>query len=107
MKKFNYDDLQPHVEMLVDALENRGACASGLPYANGVKEQAELYRTLLENIRNKSMSFETLLYDLQDYKSKTLDLSGNNQRYRIESILAALDTYMIKEYNKHNQIRKD
>ena len=22
MKKFNYEDLQPHVEMLIDALEN-------------------------------------------------------------------------------------
>jgi hypothetical protein len=100
--KFKYEDLQPHIEMVIDALENRGACASGLPYDFGVTDQAKLYRTLLENVRNKSMFFETLLYNLQDYKYKTLELAGNNQRYRITQILNSLDIYFVKEYNKHN-----
>jgi len=102
MKKFSYEDLQPHIEMLIDALENKGSCASGLPYSNGVKEQAQLYRTLLSFVRSGNHTLELLMQDLYDYRHRTMALVGNNQRYRIGQILNALDSYMVKEYNKHN-----
>ena len=102
MKKFSYEDLQPHVEMLIDALENRGPCPSGMPHATGVNEMAAEYRALLGQVRNGLLEFERVLHNLQDYKFKTLELTGNNQRHRIKSIVDALDSYIIKEYNKHN-----
>ena len=101
MKKFKYEDLQPHVEMLIDALENRGPCPSGMPHAAGTNDMAAKYRALLGQVRNRLLSFEPVLHNLQEYKFKTLELTGNNQRHRIKSILEALDSYIVKEYNKH------
>ena len=99
-KKFTYDDLQPHVEMLIEALQNKGSCASGFKYAEGVTSMAQYYQELLTNIRNKKITLEKITERLNDYKDVTLLLAKNNQRYRIEKILDALDYYMIKEYNR-------
>lgn len=102
-KKFTYDDLLPRVELLIDALENKGSYASGTPYNTGVSDKAKLYKALLTEVREKRHAFERLLYDLQDYKFQTLQLIGNNQRYRIIQILEALDYYFIQEYHKVNK----
>jgi len=101
-KKFTFNDLQPRVEMLIDALENRGACASGLPYAPGVKAVAENYKSMLELVRNKPINRETLIDSLSAAKTLVLERAGNNQIDRIRKILDALDSYMMIEYNKNN-----
>ena len=101
-KKFTFDDLQPRVEMLIEALQNRGSCASGLPYADGVSAMSIYYEDLLSKIRNKNIPYEKILQNLDDYKYAVLFLAKDNQRYRITKVLDALDFYMIKEYNKHN-----
>ena len=90
--------------MLIDALENKGACASGLPYAKGVKEQALLYKVLLDSIRKGKVSYDYLVSNLENYKDETLLLAGNNQRYRINSILYGLEHYLLKEYIKYNRV---
>jgi N-formylglutamate amidohydrolase len=102
MKKFSYEDLQPHVEMLIDALENKGACASGMPYSSGVADMAKEYLALLDRVRNSITTFEQMQNDLQTYKIKTLELTGANQRHRIKSIVEALDSYIEKEFQKKN-----
>jgi hypothetical protein len=99
-KKFTFNDLQPRVEMLIDALENRGACASGLPYAPGVKAVAEDYKSILDLVRNKKITKEDLVEDLSTAKALVLDRAGNNQIDRIRKILDALDFYMMREYSK-------
>lgn len=98
-KNFTFDDLQPHVDMLCDALENKGASSSGIPNER-VYPFASKYRALLEQIRNKNISFETLVYDLQELHRDTLQATKNNQYHRIVKIVKALDTFMVKEYNK-------
>ena len=101
-KKFKFEDLQPHVDMLCDALENKGASASGVPYNKDVNGQAQAYRKLLEKIRSKSVSeFDTLMF-LSALKNETLSLTGSNQIYRITKIVNALDIFIRKEYNKIN-----
>jgi hypothetical protein len=102
-KKFTYDDLQPHVEMLIDALNNKGSCASGFPYEVGVSSMTQYYGELLSKIRNKNISYDSLLTCLDDYGYATLFLAKDNQRYRITKIVDALDFYMKKEYSKVNE----
>jgi hypothetical protein len=101
-KKFTYDDLQPHVEMLIEALQNKGSCASGFPYAEGVASMAQYYNVLLLNIRDKKVSYDSILQRLDDYRYATLFLAKNNQLYRITKIVDALDFYLKKEYDKVN-----
>jgi hypothetical protein len=101
-KKFTYDDLQPHVEMLIEALLNKGSCASGLPYAEGVTSMAQYYQELLSKIRNKTISYDALIERLDDYRYATLFLAKNNQLDRITKIVNALDSYIKKEYTKVN-----
>lgn len=101
-KKFTFNDLQPRVEMLIDALENRGACASGLPYATGVKAVAENYKSILGLVRNKKITERELIDSLSAAKTLVLEQAGSNQIDRIRKILDALDSYMIREYNKNN-----
>ena len=102
MAKFKFEDLQPHVDMLCDALENRGASSSGSPYNEKVHQQAHCYRKLLSAIRLKEISEFNVLMMLSAFKNETLLYAGNNQRYRIGKILDALDIFIRKEYTKIN-----
>ena len=101
-KKFRFEDLQPHVDMLCDALENKGASASGLSYNPQVYPQAQAYRNLLIKIRAKEISGYDLEMMLHVLKAETLELTGSNQIYRIIKIVEALDSFVRKEYNKLN-----
>jgi len=100
-KKLKFEDLQPHVDMLCDALENKGASPSGIPHNKEVAENAERYRELLRQIRSKNKTFEDLVYDLHLLNHQTLQAAGNNQFLRIEKIVLALDIFIMKEYNKY------
>jgi len=102
MSKFKFEDLQPHVDMLCDALENKGASASGIPYNKEVYGQAQIYRNLLSKIRAKKISEYEIMMMLSVLKNETLSYTGTNQRYRITNILEALDVFVKKEYNKVN-----
>ena len=102
MSKFKFEDLQPHVEMLIDALENRGASSSGVPNLPMV-ECAQLYRNLLNKIRNKEIKGYDLLWALHDHKMYTLEKTGKNQRHRIHKIVLALDVFLEKEFIKVNK----
>ena len=99
-KKFKFEDLQPHVDMLCDALENKGASSSGIPHNRQVKENAERYREILRQVRNKNISFGCLLYDLHSLSQQTLHAAIGNQYHRVEKIVHALDVFIMKEYNK-------
>ncbi len=101
MAKLRFEDLQPHVDMLCDALENKGASPSGTPHNKEVAENAERYREVLQKIRSKSITFEDLLYDLHLLNNQTLEAMGNNQSYRIGKIVFALDQFIMKEYNRY------
>ena len=100
MTKFRFEDLQPHVDMLCDALENRGASSSGIPHNDGVRQNAERYREILRQIRSKSTSFECLIYDLHLLNHQTILAAKGNQSNRIGKIVKALDVFIMKEYNK-------
>ena len=100
-KKLKFEDLQPHVDMLCDALENKGASSSGIPHNIEVAENAERYRELLRQIRSKNMSFEDLIYNLHLINHQTNEAAGNNQPYRIGKIVRALDIFIMKEYNRY------
>ena len=101
-KKIRFEDLQPHVDMLCDALENKGASASGFPYNPKVYPQAQAYRNLLAKIRAKEISGYDLEMMLHTLKAETLEFAGNNQKLRILKIVEALDFFIHKEYNKIN-----
>lgn len=101
-KKFKFEDLQPHVEMLIDALENKGASSSGVPYNKEVYAYPPLYRKLLEDVRNKTITYAQLEWGLAGYSRLVLHAAGNNQVYRICKILEALDFFFKKEYNIYN-----
>jgi hypothetical protein len=99
--KLRFEDLQPHVDMLCDALENKGASPSGIPHNKEVSENAERYREVLRKIRSKSITFEDLLYDLHLLKHQTIEAAGDNQNHRIGKIVFALDQFIMKEYNRY------
>jgi len=103
-KKFKFEDLQPHIDMLCDALENRGASSSGVPNEK-VYPQARAYRNLLTQIRKQQISGRDVLLILGTLRNETLELTGNNQRHRIVKLLDALQIYMTKEYAKYNHIQ--
>lgn len=98
-KKFTFDDLQPPAEMLIEALQNRGACASGFPYAPGVSAVAEQYKNLLDRVRD-TQKFLFLQEELDALAKDVLDKAGNNQRDRLKKIVEGLDIYINREYNK-------
>lgn len=101
MGNLRFEDLQPHVDMLCDALENKGASSSGIPHNKEVIQNADRYREILQQIRQKKISFEDLLYDLHLLKNQTQEAAANNQSYRIGKIAQALDIFIMKEYNKY------
>ena len=101
MAKLRFEDLQPHVDMLCDALENKGASPSGIPHNKEVAENAEQYREIFRKIRSKNITFEDLVHDLHLLNHQTNQAAGNNQSYRIDKIVHALDIFIMKEYNKY------
>ena len=101
-KKLKFEDLQPHVDMLCDALENKGASVSGYPYNKEVYPQANAYRKLLAKIRAKEISGYDLEMMLSVLNRETLEFAGNNQKLRITKIVEALDFFVRKEYNRVN-----
>lgn len=92
-----FENLQPHVEMLCDAVENKGASSSGIPH--GAYECASMYRSLLEKARDKSISSRELAFALYETKLYMLKIAGC-QHYRLRHLADALDFYIKKEYNK-------
>lgn len=101
-KKFKFEDLQPHVDMLIDALENKGASSSGISYNKEVYSHALRYREILQQIRNKQITFEDLIYELNLLKHLVTQAAKGNQEYRIAKIVSALDIFIMKEYNKYS-----
>ena len=99
-KKLKFEDLQPHVDMLCDALENKGASPSGIPHNKEVADNAERYREILRQIRSKNITFEDLIYSLHLLKNQTLEAAKDTQALRIGKIVFALDDFIMKEYNK-------
>lgn len=97
MSKFRFEDLQPHVEMLIDALENKGASSSGFPNEK-IYPYAEKYREVLNNIRSKSISRYQLDRFLQENSDEIMKIT--TQRYRTQLILDALKIYFYKEFMK-------
>jgi hypothetical protein len=92
-----FEDLQPHVDMLIDALENRGASSSGMPNEQ-VYPFAEKYREFLKEVRNRQVS----RYHLEHFLTETHDavMKVTNQPHRTEQLLGALRTYFYKEFMK-------
>ena len=99
-KKFKFEDLQPHVDMLCDAIENKGASSSGIPH--GANECAQLYRDILKKARDKSVSLGELAFALYETKLYMLKIA-KNQHYRLQHLADALDFYIKKEYNKETK----
>jgi len=97
VKKLSFEDLQPHVDMLCDAIENKGASSSG--YKHGAYECAALYRDLLAKARAKSISYNALSFALYDMRLYMLKIAGG-QEHRLEKLSIALEFYIKKEYNK-------
>ena len=99
-KKLRFEDLQPHVDMLCDALENKGASSSGIPHNKDVMEKADQYRGVLILVRAKAIDFENLVYNLHLLNHQTITAASNNQLHRVKKIVDALDFFIMKEYNK-------
>jgi hypothetical protein len=95
-----YEDLQPHVEMLIDALENKGASSSGIPDTK-VYPYAQKYREILSQIRNKELS----KYYLDRFLNSTYDeiMSLTTQSYRVKCLLAAIKIYFYKEFMRKSK----
>jgi len=90
-----YNDLQPWVDMLIDALENRGASSSGIPDIR-VYPYAQKYRDMLQLIRDKKIS----RYYLDRFLNTTYDevMSLTTQPNRVKKILEAIKVYFYKEF---------
>lgn len=98
-KNFKFEDLQPHVEMLCDAIENKGASSSGIPHK--AYECANLYRDLLKKARDKSIEHRNLSFALYDTKLYMLKIA-ESQHHRLEKLADALDIFIKKEYNRQS-----
>ncbi len=98
-KQLRFEDLQPHVDMLCDALENKGASSSGIPNPN-VYPFAHKYRYVLAQVRERVYTYDELIYDLIVLRVQTLEAAKDNQYNRIGKIVEALDIFITKEYNK-------
>ena len=92
-----FEDLQPHVEMLIDALENRGASSSGIPNEK-VYHYAIKYREFLAKIRARNVS----KYDMDRFLNINYDeiMAVTNQPHRTEQLLLSLRSYFHKEFMK-------
>ena len=90
-----YEKLQPWIEMLIDAIENKGASSSGISNPK-VFLYANKYRELLEQVRNKKLSKYNLEQTLKQYQREIQEVS--NQVYRTQQLTNALYSYFIKEF---------
>jgi len=97
--KFKFEDLQPHVDMLCDALENKGASTSGMSYNSEVYEYAEKYREILKQVRAKEIGYTNLWIALRQLERDTTN-AAKTQRHRIATIVNALALYIKQEYNR-------
>ena len=90
-----YKDLQPWVDMLCDALENRGSSSSGIPDVK-VYPYAQKYREMLQQIRDKKIS----RYYLDRFLEKNQDeiISVTVQPHRVSCLLKAIKIYFYKEF---------
>lgn len=95
MSKITYENLQPWVEMLIDALESKGASSSGMPDIL-VYPYAEKYREILKEIRSKTIS----KYYLDRFLDTNYDeiMKVTTQPYRVEKLLQSIKTYFYKEF---------
>lgn len=100
-KKFTFADLQPHVDMLCDALENKGASPSGIPYDEEVYVYAKKYREILQKVRDKQIGMTELWNNLTLLEMDTIKVA-KTQRHRIAKLVSALGIYIKKEYNSKN-----
>ena len=100
-KKFTFEDLQPHVDMLCDALENKGASSSGTPYPEGIYTCAKKYRETLQQVREKRIGLTDLWINLRHLEMDTIQVA-TSQKHRIAKIVSALNFYIKKEYNSKN-----
>ena len=100
-KKFKFEDLQPHVEMLCDALENRGASSSGFSHTKEVYEFANRYREILKKVRENKIGITELWNNLRLMGEDCIKATGENQKHRIAKIVNALDFFIKKEYSKY------
>ena len=94
---FKFNDLQPWVDMLCDALENRGSSSSGIPDEK-VYPYAQKYRDVLQQIREKKMN----RYYLDQFLNNTYDevMAVTTQPHRVKNILSAIKIYFYKEIMK-------
>ena len=92
-----YNELQPWVDMLIDALENRGASSSGIPDVQ-VYPYAQKYRDFLKQIRDKKIARYHLDRFLATNREEILNLTV--QKYRVSKILDAISIYFLKEFTK-------
>lgn len=97
MSKLTYDQLQPWVDMLCDALENRGASSSGMRDEK-VYPYAHKYRDMLQQIREKKIAKCHLDFFLKNTYDQVMN--ATTQPHRIKNILEALQTYFYKEFMK-------
>jgi hypothetical protein len=93
---FKFEDLQPHVEMLCDALANRGSSSSGMPH-EALPVSAEKYRVLLDAVRKKQLTMDQLNSKLHELNKDTL-MTVNT--HRIRNLVEALEIYFRKELLK-------
>ena len=98
-KKLRFEDLQPHVDMLCDAVENKGASSSGIPN-EAVYPFADEYRKLLTRVREGKIGMTDLWNSLRHLEDDCIKATGKNQKHRIAKLVNALDLYIKKEYNK-------
>ena len=97
MTKLTYDNLQPWVDMLCDAIENKGASSSGIPNPK-VFPYAEKYREILKQVRNKELSKYHLQTILRQYEREIEEVT--NQPHRTKDLTEALHCYILKEFMK-------
>lgn len=97
MGQLRFEDLQPHVDMLCDALENKGASSSGIPNPK-IFPFANKYRELLKAVRENLHTEESLTQELFKLRSEIENIKEQNQRYRTENVVSALDIFIRKEY---------
>lgn len=100
-KKFTFKDLQPHVDMLCDALENKGASSSGVPYDDEVYVYAKKYREILQRVREKQIGMTDLWNDLGHLEVDTIKVA-KRQKHRITLLVSALSIYIKKEFSSKN-----
>jgi len=94
---FQFKDLQPWVDMLIDAMQNRGSSSSGIPDLK-VYPYADKYREVLQQIRDKKISKYHLNLFLNTTYDEIMDIT--TQPYRLKCLLEAIRIYFYKEFMK-------